>query len=88
MSAYSAPWTPQQKCVGVTGGVVADGDNHAGFGYPIVGWVLTDDGVDQQVMNLMNPCLPRTSDSGGVFVGIPISDSGGKQKPQGVQFPV
>src|ERR1700682_5527440 len=31
----------QQECVGVTGGVVANGDDHAGFGYPVVGGVLT-----------------------------------------------
>ena len=62
--------------------------HHAGFGDPVVGWVLADDGVDQQVMNLLNPCLPRASHSGGVFVGILIGDSGGEQETQGVQFAV
>ena len=59
-----------------------------GFGYPVVGWILADDGVDQQIVNLLNPYLPRPPHSGGVFVGIPISDSGGEEKTQGVQFPV
>lgn len=60
----------------VAGVVVADSDNHAGFGYPIVGGILTHDGIDQQIMDLLNPYLPRASDTGSVFVGILISDSG------------
>jgi len=43
----------QQECIRVPGGVVTDGEHHAGFGYPVVGRVLADDGVDQQIMNLL-----------------------------------
>ena len=67
---------------------MANGDHHAGFGYPVVGWILADDGVDQQIMNLLNPYLPRAPHSRGVFVGIPVGDSGGEQKTQSIQFPV
>jgi hypothetical protein len=78
----------QQECFGVPGGVAADGDHHAGFGDPVVGWVFADDGVNQDVVNLLNPGLPRASNCCGVFVGILIGDAGGEQETQGVQFAV
>ena len=53
-----------------TGGVVADGDRRAGFRYPVVGWILADDGVDHG-MNILNPYLPRAPHSSSVFIVSP-----------------
>ncbi len=72
----------QQEGLDLTGVVVADGQNHAGFGDAVVGWILADDGVDQQVMNPQSPCAP---DGVAVFVGVGV---GVARLPQRGQFPL
>ena len=88
MSPYSAPRTPSRKGFDVPGVVVADGQNHAGFGDPVIGWVLANGGVDQQIMNLLNPCLPPLLESVFVFVGITAGGCGGTQLTKGGQLPL
>ncbi len=49
----------EQKRFDLAGVVVAHGQHHARFGDAVVGRILTDDGVAQQVLNLVNACLSR-----------------------------
>lgn len=75
----------QQEGLDLTGVVVADGQNHAGFGDAVVGWILADDGVDQQVMNPVNPQPPCAPDGVAVCVGVGV---GVARLPQRGQFPL
>lgn len=59
----------------------------AGFGDPVVGWVLADDGSDQQVMDLLNPCLPSAPYRGVVFVAITGGGPRGAQLTKSGQLP-
>lgn len=73
----------QKEGLDLIGVVVADGQYHAGFGDSVVGRILADDGVDQKVMNTLNPQPPRAADGVAVFVGVGVT-----RLPQRGQFPL
>ncbi|OCB28333.1 hypothetical protein A5675_08165 [Mycobacterium malmoense] len=71
----------QKEGLDLTGVLVADRQNHAGFGDSVVGRILADDGIDQQVMDPLNPQPPCAADGVAVFVGVGVA-----RLPQGGQF--
>lgn len=72
----------EQERLGVACFVVPNGQDHAGFGDPIIGWVFTDGGVHQHVEDLLDPGLPSAPQCDAVLVGVTFMRCGSRRSPK------